>query len=172
MIVWDFHIMHPQSHSFPSPYTSALHRCNLFHNRKLKKNKVKKNKNIKQNSISSSLGNYLLLYQSQTSLMRVTALMYPVPLYLCQADALSFSPPSHVHPLQWHWKLWCVTQYTLLFKQLYPLQWAVDLVQGLWLLLQHQHWTFTETPFIYPVVGLCPGDPVAIVPQDWPLHML
>lgn len=81
--------MHPQSHSFPSPYTSALHPWTLFPNRKLKKNKVKKNKNIKQNSLPNSLGNSLLLFQAQTSFIRVTTLMYPVPLYLCQADALS-----------------------------------------------------------------------------------
>lgn len=60
------------------------------------------------------------------------------------------------------------TQGTLLSKQLYlhcSLRWLIILVQGLWLLLHHQHWFLTGTA---PTVALCHGDPSALGLQDQP----
>lgn len=42
------------------------------------------------------------------------------------------------------------------------LQWLFGLVWGLWLLLYYQYWILTKTPL---------GDPVAIDPKDWPVHI-
>jgi len=67
----------------------------------------------------------------------------------------------------------CVTQCTLLSKQLYLqilLYWAIRLVQGLWPLLHYQYWILSGTPLGYPVVALCCGDPAALHLQGWALH--
>ena len=51
------------------------------------------------------------------------------------------------------WELQCVTQYILLFKQLYlqkcSLQWVIGLAPDPWLLLHHQFWIFTGTWISY-----------------------
>ena len=47
---------------------------------------------------------------------------------------------------------------------------VIVLVGGLWLLLHYQHWNLTETPFRYPVVALCHGDPAVLDQPNWPFH--
>lgn len=46
------------------------------------------------------------------------------------------------------------------------LQWIVGQVQGIWLLLQHQCWTVTETSLRYPAILLSNRDPAVMVLHD------
>lgn len=41
---------------------------------------------------------------------------------------------------------------------------------SLWLVLHHQYWVLTRSPFRFPVVALCHGDPEVQNLQDLPLH--
>jgi hypothetical protein len=69
----------------------------------------------------------------------------------------------------------CAPQHTLLPKQLY-LQMIIEISH--WsgsrslVRLHYQYWILTETPFRYPMVVLCHGDPAALDLQDQPLHKL
>jgi hypothetical protein len=69
----------------------------------------------------------------------------------------------------------CPTEHTLGHTSLLTNVHCDDLLvwcKASWLLLLYQYWNLTGTPLGYPVVVLCPGDPVGLDLWDGPLHML
>lgn len=54
------------------------------------------------------------------------------------------------------------------FALKYSLQWVIDLIWGLWLLLLYQYQNLTRAPLRYSLVSLCRADPVVLDLYDIP----
>lgn len=130
---------------FPVPPISCSHPYSVSQ-WKLKKNQTKWNKASRQNKTITKKKSSLLFFLSFFS--------------------------NTFHSPWWHLE-WCVTQCThLSFPLCQQMFITMSLVQGLWFLACHHHWTLTGNPLGYRAAAQSHWDPVGIVPHDHCFHKL
>lgn len=139
---WEFLIIHPQFCSPSGPVKLHLLPAQSSHQKKIKQsnqNKTGKQKTTKQNKKTSLLLHFSHLSNTSFVLVVFGALVF---------QSIPFCPIS--------------------FTCKYSLQWVIDFVQGLWVLVYHHHWIFTKTPLGYPTVIPSHGDPEVLLHRTSP----
>lgn len=144
LILWELHIMHPNSTHFPVP--SSLPLTLAASPPKIFLKIIIKPKENKEASKQMKKPSSPLCFPGLSNISSVVCVALEAAV--CHMATLLSSLLS----------LKMVTEV------------AIGLIQGLCFLVLHPHWTLTETPLGYLSAG--PVDPLGIVPQDQFLHEL